>query len=308
MRFVWRYLPVFFIWFIGLSVLNNALHHISPPVDGVRLLAVFPLGVFLIFLWFACRKEYGRKGAYRRYISWGAGMTILYCIPFLHGLTMPLGLESQKLIYEFSALAQFAILIAHARTWFKAWDWAWVFGVTLFFGMLLENGGIMLGVFSEPGFLLYLPGLPAPLATAFGWANVLYCAFFAIEQVLPPMPPAARGLACAFIGLSLDLPFDPVATRLGWWVWDASLNATVWGVPVINFIAWFWALFPYGALYYWVRERGKWSEGKKVGWFVAGFPVILLGEFLCVFASLTLAGDQAGLALIQRFFSALGLA
>jgi hypothetical protein len=307
MRFVWRYLPVFFIWLIGLSVLNNALHHISPPVQSVRLLAFLPLGVSLVLLLYACRKEYGDEGAMRPFIPWAAGMTLLYCAPFMHSLSMPLALGDQKLIYELSALAQFALMVAHARTWFRPWDWAWVFGATLLFGMILENGGIILGVFSEPGFLLYLPGLPAPLATALGWANVLYCAFFAVERVLPPLAPLGKGFVCALIGLSLDIPFDPVATRLGWWVWEASLNAKVWDVPVINFVAWFWAIFPYGVVYYAVRENGKCGEGKKVGWFVAGFPAILLVEFLGVAATLSLAGDRAGLAVIQRLFSVLGL-
>lgn len=307
MTFAWRYLPVFFLWLIGLSVLDNALHHISPPVESVAFLAFLPLGAFLVLLWHACRREYGADGARRRFVPWAAGLALLYCTPLLHTLSMPLRLSGQKLIYEFCALAQFALLVVHARTWFRPWDWAWVFGATLLFGMILENGGIILGVFSEPGFLLYLPGLPAPLATTLGWVNVLYCAFFALERVLPPLSPVGRGLVCSGIGLCLDVPFDPVATRLGWWVWEASLDAAVWGVPVINFAAWFWALFPYGAAYYLARGDGGRGEGKRLGWFVAGFPVILCGEFLGVVATLFLAGDRAGLAVMQRFFSSLGL-
>jgi hypothetical protein len=305
MKFVWRYLPVFLIWFIGLGVLNNALHHISPPVRGVGGLALLPLGASLILLWYACRREYG-EGFIRRFISWASGMILLYLTPYLHSFSLPLDLGTQKLLYEFSALVFFAILVAHARTWFSFWDWVWVYGVSLVFGLILENGGIMLGVFSEPGFLFYLPALPAPLATGLGWANVLYCAFFAIERVLPPMRPVGRGLACAAIGLSMDLPFDPVATRLGWWVWEASLGAKAWGVPAINFIAWFWALFPYAAFYYRERENRDWSEGKKVGVFVAAFPAILAGEFLGVVATLAVVGDRAALAVMQRFFSSLG--
>lgn len=306
MRFVWRYFPVFFIWFIGLSVLNNALHHISPPVSGVGILALLPLGASLILTLYACRREYGARAAWGKFIPWASGMTFLYFTPYLHGLSLPLDLGTQKLLYELAALVQFVLLVLHARTWFKPWDWAWVFGATLLFGIILENGGIILGVFSEPGFLLYLPGLPAPLATALGWANVLYCAFFAVERVLPPMAPVARGLVCAAVGLSLDLPFDPVATRLGWWVWEASLNAKVWNVPVINFVAWFWALFPYAAAYYRARDNREWGEGKKMGVFVAAFPAILAGEFLGVIATLALVGDQAGLKVMQRFFSSLG--
>ncbi len=305
MKFVWQNLPVFFIWFIGLSVLNNSLHHIYPPVENAGILSIFPLACSLVLLWFACRKYYGDRNALKVFSSWSVGLTALYLTPFLHGLSLPLEEDTQKLIYEFSALAQFVLLVVHARGWFTREDWIWVFGVTLAFGMILENGGIVLGFFSEPGYLLYLPGIPAPLATALGWANVLYCAFFAVERLLPEMGPLWRGLVCAVIGLSLDIPFDPVATRLGWWVWDPSLSVMIWKVPVVNFIAWFWALFPYAAFYYRVRGMEKYREGRKVGYFVGSFPLILAGEFLGVVLSLTLIGDRAGLIVIRKFFSSL---
>lgn len=306
MQFIWRYLPVFFIWFVGLSVLNNALHHIDPPLESVRMLSLLPLTASLVYLWFACRKEQDGKGVLRMFLPWAAGMTFLYFTPFLHGLSLPLDEETQRLMYEVSALAQFGILLIHGRTWLVGWDWVWVFGVTLLFGAILENGGIILGVFAEPGFLLYVPGLPAPLATALGWVNVLYCAFFAVEKLLPPMPVMAKGLVCALIGLSLDIPFDPVATRLGWWVWDPALNVKIFDVPMINFIAWFWALFPYGAAYCGVRQWKKYGEGRKMLYLVGGFPVILVVELLGVVASLSLAGDREGLFIIQEFISTFG--
>lgn len=307
MNFLWNNFPVFFIWFVGLSVLNNALHHIDPPLLSVRTLSLLPLAASLTLLWFACRKERCGKGTARMYLPWAAGMTAIYLTPFLHGLSLPLDEKTQRLLYELSALGQFAILLLHGRTWLFRWDWVWVFGVTLLFGVILENGGIVFGVFSEPGFLTYVPGLPAPLATTLGWVNVLYCVFFAVEKLLPPMPAVAKGLICALIGLSLDIPFDPVATRLGWWVWDPSLSAKIWDVPMVNFIAWFWALFPYGTAYYWVRQWKNYGEGRKVLLLVGSFPVILMVEFLGVVASLSLAGDRESLFIFERFFSSLGL-
>ena len=311
MTFIWRNLPVFFIWFIGLSTLNNALHNISPPVESVRTLSFLPLVCTLFLLWFSIRRESGNMQddvrARRRFFAWGAGLVLLYLTPLVHDSLIPLSLKTQKHIYEASALIQFVILVIHGRTWLRAHDWIWVFGVTLLFGMILENGGIIMGVFTEPRYLLYVPMLPAPLATALGWVNVMYCAFFSIEKLLPQMGSIQKGLVCAFIGLSLDLPFDPVATRLGWWVWDPSLQSKLWDVPVINFIAWFWALFPYGTAYYWVRQRKNYRERRKILLLVGSFPVILMVEFLGVLASLSLAGDREGLLIFKRFFSSVGL-
>ena len=104
----------------------------------------------------------------------------------------------------------------HGRTWLKRWDWLWIFGVTLVFGMILENGGSSWA--SSEGVIIYVPGLSAPVATMLGWVNVLYCGFFAVEKILPKMKPLRRGLVCTGLALSMDLPFDPVATRLSWWV------------------------------------------------------------------------------------------
>jgi len=300
MRFVWKNLPVFLIWLIGLSVLNNALHHISPPMDEIVWLALFPLAASLVLVWFALKRESGRFGM-KRYIVWAGIMTVLYFTPLMHQVSLPIDQDGQRTLYEMSAFVQFVLIVLHARTWLKEWDWAWVFGITLFFGFILENGGIIMGFFSEPEYRLYLPGLPSPVATAIGWVNVLYCAFFAVERVLPVLHPVARGLICAVLGLSLDIPFDPVATRLSWWVWNPGLDAGIWGVPMINFIAWFWAIFPYAACYYWFRGRLDMEEGRKIGWFIGAIPIILLVGLMGVTGCLVLIGDAKALSIFKGY-------
>ena len=86
--------------------------------------------------------------ARRRFFAWGAGLVLLYLTPLVHDSLIPLSLKTQKHIYEASALIQFVILVIHGRTWLRAHDWIWVFGVTLLFGMILENGGIIMVVFA----------------------------------------------------------------------------------------------------------------------------------------------------------------
>jgi uncharacterized membrane protein len=304
MLFIWKNLPVFLIWLIGLSVLNNALHHISPPITHVLWLSVFPLACSLILLWFALVREHG-QAVPGRYLLWAGIMSALYFTPAMHTLTMPIDLGKQRMLYEISAFVQFVLIAVHSRTWFEKRDWLWVFGITLLFGLILENGGIVIGYFSEPEYRFYIPGLRAPVATALGWVNVLYCTFFAVQKLLPITQPLSRGIICAFIGLCMDIPFDPVASHLNWWIWNDSLDISLWGVPVINYIAWFWAIFPYAALYYWFRNRDDIKEGKRIGYFIGMFPVLLVGEVIGVVLCLALIGDANALLILKSYVMSL---
>jgi hypothetical protein len=305
MRFVWDNVPLFLIWLIGLSMLNTSIHYIVPPLEQVAWLAIIPLVTSLVLLGFVQRKQHG-VFLVKRYLPWVVALTGIYAIPFLHQTPVPLSMETYRLIYEASALIEFIILVLHGRTWLKKWDWAWVFGVTLIFGVILENGGIAMDFFKEEGYWLYLPGLHAPLATMLGWTNVLYCCFFAVERVFPQLSPVLRGLICAAIGLSMDISFDPVATRLEWWLWNEKLLMSVWGVPVINFVAWFWALFPYVWCYYRIRMYGGMGEGKKIVLFSALVPVILVIELTGVLLSLVALGDMGALKVLHYFFNTFG--
>jgi len=306
MRFIWRNLPVFLIWLIGLSVLNNGLHHISPPVTHILWLSVFPLACSLILLWFSFIREHGQSVP-GRYLFWAVIMSAVYFTPAMHEMSMPIEPVKQRLLYEASALIQFVLIMVHSRTWFAKKEWIWVFGITLLFGVILENGGIILGYFSEPEYLFYIRGFRAPVATTIGWVNVLYCAFFAAQKILPVTRPLVRGIVCAAIGLSLDIPFDPVATRLGWWVWNDALDMSIWGVPVVNYLAWFWAIFPYTAIYYWFREREDIGEGRKAGFFIGMFPVILAVEIIGVVLSLALIGDANAIMVLKDYLLSLYL-
>ncbi len=302
MAFVWKNLPIFLIWLTGWGMLDTALHRVIPPLGVVAWLAMLPLAVSGLLLAVALSRS---KEVFqiRRYVWCAAVLIGMYMIPLIPRSSGPLLRDTHRLIYEASAIIEFIILALHGRSWLKGWDWAWVFGVTLVFGMILENGGIFMGFFTEEGYGLYLFGLPAPLATMVGWVSVLYCGFFVVERILPEMRPVLRGLACTGVALSMDIPFDPVATRLSWWVWNETLSATMWGVPVVNFVAWFWALFPYAWCYYFLREKGGMGEGRKIALFSALIPLILLIELAAVVMSLILLGDQESLEIVVRFFT-----
>jgi uncharacterized membrane protein len=332
MRFFWVNFPIFIVWLTGLGMLETSLHSIVPPLVEAAGLTIIPLVTTLVLLGFAQWKE-NRIFVLRRFFLWAFALTAFYSISWFQRASVPLGIETHRIIYEASAIIEFFLLVLHARTWLRECDWVWIFGVTLVFGMILENGGIMMGFFREEGYLLYVPGLPAPIATMLGWVNVLYCGYFAVEKLLPEMRPVLRSLVCTGIALSMDISFDPVATRLSWWVWNHDLTLSIWGVPVVNYVAWFpvatrlswwvwnhdltlsiwgvpvvnyvawfWALFPYVWCYYRVRLYGRRGEWRKVALFSALIPVILVVELGGVVVSLYVLGDQGALEIVRQFF------
>jgi uncharacterized membrane protein len=301
---VWKNIPIFFIWLTGLSMTDTALHQVIPALTDVPWLGVIPLVTSLILLAMA---QVRQQGGFRckGFLPWVAVLAGAYVIPFISRSSVPLSLETNRVIFEASAIIEFIIFALHGRIWLKGWDWIWIFVVTLIFGAILENGGILMGFFTEKGYLLYVFGLSAPVATVLGWVNVLYCGFFVVERVLPKMRPVLKGLVCAGIAMSMDIPFDPVATRLSWWVWNDTLTANIWGVPIVNYVAWFWALFPYSWCYYRVRCIGRMEEGAKMVLFSALIPLILLVELGGVVISLIMLGDQQALEIVSRFFKIL---
>lgn len=301
MRLIWKHLPVFIIWLTGVSMTDAALHRLDPPLHSAIWLGVVPLMTTLVLLAYALAREKGGLHL-KRYLPWAAGLSVLSALVLIPRGTGSIPPDTHRLIYEASAIAEFLILALHGRTWLKGKDWVWVFGITLVFGMILENGGIFMGFFREEGYLLSVPFLPAPMATMVGWTSVLYCGFYAVERVLPGTRPLLRGLSCALIGLALDLAFDPVATRMNWWVWNHELSLSIWGVPVVNYVAWFWALFPYAWCYYAVRGLKGMSETGRILRLILAMPALLVLELCGVVLSLLVLGDQAALGIVRAFF------
>jgi hypothetical protein len=88
---------------------------------------------------------------------------------------------------------------------------------------------------------------PVPFAVAVGWTIILYSAMaFADTFALPAWAdPALVGL----LGLNIDLIMDAVAIRLPLWQWlSSALNEQWFGVPYVNFYAWFVVLCSFSAL------------------------------------------------------------
>jgi uncharacterized membrane protein len=86
-------------------------------------------------------------------------------------------------------------------------------------------------------------------------------------------------------GLLFDLPFDILATRFHWWVWNTNLLPIWFGVPLLNYLAWFWAIVMFGWFWVYFHNKPGW-DGKKVAkWLAISVPIIILADVACFNAS-----------------------
>lgn len=160
--------------------------------------------------------------------------------------------DSLRNIYEVVAILNTLFLMAHAYTQGASWLKLFL-GPCLVYGMLLENGGIWLGYFSEMNYRLYLGPLPAPMATMSGWVTVFYIITWSTWE-LKKLSPRLRAsvplttLVAVSAALCFDLQVDPLATEVGFWKWHPSLHQGWLGVPLLNYAAWTAAVIPFAWL------------------------------------------------------------
>lgn len=165
----------------------------------------------------------------------------------------------------------------------------WVALGGMFFGIGLENGGILMGYFAEHGYHVYLPGLPAPVATMIGWPVVIYLAdqqgrlwlrlFPALRDGGLPRALAYAALITV-VAVAADAQIDPYATRIGLWTWraDLALGPHWFGVPLLNYLAWTAAILGFAAatIVWYSHWSGRLGFGLRtlaslgIGWATAG--------------------------------------
>jgi uncharacterized membrane protein len=182
-------------------------------------------------------------------------------------------LATLRFAFELLAPLWAFALIAHCK---RQRGWAGVavfFGLGAAYGLALETSGIDLGYFTEADYRIYVPFTHTPLSSVAGWCTVFYPAVYAAETIAARMAPRSRMLVPAAIvtasALSSDLHFDPVATALGMWVWNAQLEPVWFGVPLVNFTSWFAAVSAAALVYFWASQR-FWPARMRLPLAIAG--------------------------------------
>jgi len=175
------------------------------------------------------------------------------------------GRDTIVLLYEIMGLVLTVLIILHVYCYKRLGGLMFFYGTALLYGMTLESNGVMMKFFFEYDYHIYLPPFHAPLVTMFGWATVFYLCSWVLHRFQDAFPAVRRmhwlwgALVIAILGLMIDLSVDPVATNLTLWTWNSAMRSGpgLLGVPLLNFVSWFFAVGTFGAFYLYLTRDGR---------------------------------------------------
>lgn len=320
-REVVTFLPAWMYLVYGCLLLNAELTNVDPPRYDLVPTVVFPLSVFVLF---SAARAFGLSDVRARVRFFAVSVGLAVGLPLLnlsYHQPSPLSREQLLVVYEYSNFVWAGLLMWHAWKHDRS-HFVLFFGVGLVYGVLLENGGIVMGFFHETNLTrTQVKPFVAPVATMVGWSVVLYMATFVVWKLRTWWPTlrrssAASGLLVGAVAVLLDFQIDPIATATGCWVWHESLPAWFYGVPLVNFVAWVSALAPFAFVLFRLQTRAGLGDGaswpraqlwRALRW-VPAVALLALVVFLAVMA-VTEGPGGPSYAILGRFVSkTLGLA
>ncbi len=295
-RVLWHDLPLLNYVFYAVAIAYAQVVNLDPRRDDLFLSFLFPLSVpVLVYV-----MRWRAAGAVPRRVAVVVLLGSLSVLGWIYFGARPDPLEPARLrlIYEVSAIANTVVLMVHAATQHRAWLWLFLGPVALY-GVALENGGIILGYFEELEYNLYLGPLPAPVATMSGWITVTYLVTWVTWEIHRSAPALSRTVVgsaavATAAALCLDLQIDPLATAVGFWTWNPQLpDSGIMGVPVLNFVAWASAVFPFGLFLFWRQIRlglhpAELGDRIHRTWLWVRVPAILVAAALCFWPTMTI--------------------
>lgn len=278
LREFWNELPVFYFYvaaiglhhFVLANVPEEMFLHSGVSQSGVALTTVIPMSVVAAYyLLRAKRSEQIRNFP----LAASVVLLLTFGVPVLIYLAYAFSPESKYVLdsrgiilwFEVTQIIWYVLFFIHTLAK-RGWAGIVLFwGVALFYGVFLENIGIFAEFFYEDNFRLYLPYLPAPICTMFGWVMVMYVCFYIAEgfrEMLPRLnwTPLKTAFLTTAVALALDSQLDPLASLSGiWWRWNEHLTGIWFGVPMINYVAWFSAVLPFAYGLHTITRRTEWT-------------------------------------------------
>ena len=313
-RELWANLPAWLAFIYAVSLLNAALTNLRPPRPDIAPTVLFPLAVFAAYYVARAAALAGWRERWRLLLVPAALTVGLPLLVVVVHRPSPLHDAGLRWVYEITAFAWAGLLLAHAASARRNHAWLF-FGPTLVYGVLLENGGIAMGFFSESKLRCAVPGLHAPISTMLGWCTVMYMCTFVTWELRRRLPglrrsPALSGFVLAATGILLDLQIDPLATAAGCWTWNPALPPAFLGVPLLNFVAWGCALWPFGYVLFRLQERrgiedgGRFARRDLLTLLVAAPLTLLVAAALFILVTLLLEGPQGPAWQVMHRFTA----
>lgn len=296
-RAFFRHIPAWVIFFIGVYTLLGAQTSFNPPHKDWAWVYCLPQAI--VFFYFFC---YFKANAWvRRPRMKLAGIFALQMAVFLavYLLAEPAsfaqdvaswneafkqmvfpppagtaigwfaGRDTIILLHEIMSFIWNVLIILHIFYYRRLGGLMFFYGAALLYGMTLESNGVMLKMFFEYDYHIYLPLLYAPLATMLNWATVFYLCVSVLHGCQDALPAVRRlhwfwgALLIAVLGLMIDLSIDPVATNVTLWTWNSAFRSApgLLGVPLLNFVSWFFAVGTFGAFYLYLTRD---AQGKYI--------------------------------------------
>ena len=146
----------------------------------------------------------------------------------------------------FQVCMGFLFFIFHSVSFMGFWNTVAFFGSSFIISLALEiigtNKGYIFGKYSYNKALCPGPFVGnVPVLIALSWSGLIYmslsCSFLILGIDMTGVFPFGVIILCSLLVTILDVVLDPIAVDEGRWKWD--LPGKYYGVPLQNFIGWF---------------------------------------------------------------------
>ena len=135
------------------------------------------------------------------------------------------------------------------------------------YGLLLEVATIIQLEGYQYGRFLLMFG-EVPLCIGVGWGTILYSVMTTSDAWNVLL--VQRPFVDALLAWNIDLSMDAIAIRLGFWTWD--FNGRWFGVPLVNFFAWYVVVASFSAF---IRLLRAWQNRQGLRWTYPFVAVVL---------------------------------
>ncbi len=302
---IWDNLPVWFIFYVSACTVFGLTALLRNPHPDYVVTFIFPYGLILLYYHarFRVDDSLDATGRMRNFLIITGITAVILVLAFAPARPVRFAHDWRSHFdlavwgFEVSSIIWTLLIAVHCYL-FQGWKKFIVFfGVAFLYGLILESSGVTMGFFFEDHYHLYLPGFSAPVATMFGWSTVFYPCVFLLDglrggiRFIGNRSFAWQGLFVALVAVFFDALVDPFATDFGLWTWNRAYNpgnSLYWfGVPLVNYVSWFTAVFTFGiAYYYFELNKAGWDQIKKSAAMLCSLPLILLTAGIIEFSAL----------------------